>query len=124
MPMAIAPAIEYEGVEGSRRKWARVSRSVAARPLPSTGGAGRMADDEVRPGAQGGGQPLADEIMKALDDQVPPKSPSWWQYQLVVGELGADVVRQLVTEVRAVEARGGLKTLDGSRQRTTGGIFF
>jgi hypothetical protein len=83
-----------------------------------------MTDDQVRPGAQADVEALADEIMKALDDQVPPRSPSWWQYQLVAGELGADVMRQLVTEVRAVEAKGGMKTLDGSRQRSAGGIFF
>src|SRR5262249_41296337 len=64
------------------------------------------------------------EIMQALGDGASVESNAWWQYVFVVAELGDDVARQLVQEVHAVEARGGMTTRDGSRRRTPGGVFF
>lgn len=64
------------------------------------------------------------EISRALDDDVAPESMAWWQYLLVVTELGHGGARQLVREVEAVEAAGGMTTKDGSRRRTRGGVFF
>ncbi len=67
---------------------------------------------------------VVDEIVQALGDQVEPESNALWQYLFVVAELGADAARELVREVQAVEANGGMPTRDGSRRRTPGGVFF
>jgi hypothetical protein len=67
---------------------------------------------------------VVDELTRALGDEVAPGSRAWWQYVSVVSELGAEGARQLVEEVRAVEAAGGMPTKDGSRRRTPGGVFF
>lgn len=64
------------------------------------------------------------EIVQALGDDVAPESRAWWQYLLVLTELGPDRARHLVSEVSAVEAAGGMTIEDGSRRRTRGGVFF
>jgi hypothetical protein len=67
---------------------------------------------------------VVEEIVRALEDDVAPGSRAWWQYLSVVAELGHEAAGQLVQEVAAVEAAGGMTTKDGSRRRTPGGIFF
>ncbi len=42
----------------------------------------------------------------------------------VVGRLGADRARAFLTRTQEIEAAGGLLLPDGSRRRTTGGVFF
>ena len=42
----------------------------------------------------------------------------------MVTELGHDCARQLVRDVEAVEAAGGMSTKDGCRNRTPCGVFF
>ena len=76
---------------------------------------------EVRVGE---GHAVVEEIIRALGDTAAPESRAWWQYLFVVNALGDDSVRQLVREVAAVEAAGGMTTQDGSRRRTPGGVFF
>src|SRR5277367_6141078 len=66
----------------------------------------------------------AQEIILALGDDAAPESHAFWQYVFVVAELGEEGARQLVPEVHAVEAAGGMPTRDASRRRTPGGVFF
>jgi len=42
----------------------------------------------------------------------------------VVGRLGADRARAVLTRTQEIEAAGGLLLPDGSRRRTPGGVFF
>jgi len=42
----------------------------------------------------------------------------------VVGRLGIDRARAFLTRTQEIEAAGGLLLPDGSRRRTTGGVFF
>ena len=69
-------------------------------------------------------QAIVAEITRELGDDVTAQSDPWWQYVFVVTEIGDEGARQLVREVRAVEAAGGVPTQDGSRRRTAGGVFF
>ena len=70
------------------------------------------------------GSPVVEEIIQALGDDVAAESFAWWQYVFAVSGLGNDGARQLVRDVHAVEAAGGMTTQDGSRRRTPGGVFF
>jgi hypothetical protein len=69
-------------------------------------------------------QPIIEEITRALGDEVVPESDPWWQYAFVVSEVGEEGARQIVREVSALEAAGGMTTRDGSRRRSPGGVFF
>jgi hypothetical protein len=75
-------------------------------------------------GSASGSRAVVEEIIRALGDDVLPESQAWWQYALVTKELGDDIARQLVGDVHAVEAAGGMVTKDGTRRRTPGGVFF
>lgn len=44
--------------------------------------------------------------------------------QSIVEVCGAEFVQQMVQETQEVEAQGGMLLLDGTRKRTTGGVFF
>jgi len=72
----------------------------------------------------GEGRAVVQEIIQALGDEVAAESDTWWQHVFVVNELGHDCARQLVRDAHAVETAGGMTTLDGSRRRTPGGVFF
>lgn len=41
----------------------------------------------------------------------------------IVEAIGEEKSLQLLEETREIESKGGMKTLDGSRRRTPGGVF-
>lgn len=43
---------------------------------------------------------------------------------LIVRSIGMDAARKLLQVVKHIEATGGLMTVDGSRRRTIGGVYF
>lgn len=64
---------------------------------------------------------LLENMAEALGekDEVPLR-----QLEAIVLLCGASFAQAILKETEAVEAAGGLKTSDGERQRTKGGIFF
>lgn len=49
---------------------------------------------------------------------------AFWRLHLIVRVLGSARVVALLKETLKVEQQGGLMVLNGSRRRTTGGVFF
>jgi hypothetical protein len=75
-------------------------------------------------GSGGDKRASIDSITRALADEVEPGSHAYWQYHYVLTELGHEAALDLVQQVHAVEAAGGMPIQDGSRRRTPGGVFF
>ena len=46
------------------------------------------------------------------------------QIALLIEKCGLDFVKKMMAETEATEAAGGLRTQDGKRRRTKGGVFF
>ncbi|MEQ9029660.1 MAG: phosphorylated adapter RNA export RNA-binding domain-containing protein, partial [Aggregatilineales bacterium] len=64
---------------------------------------------------------LANELILTLREHLP------WAKTLIrqiIQEAGEDFARQLLEETQQIQAEGGMLTLDGTQNRTIGGIFF
>lgn len=46
------------------------------------------------------------------------------QIETLIEHMGADYVQKYVKKTEQIEAKGGMKTDDGARRRTKGGVFF
>ena len=63
---------------------------------------------------------LAKDIAAKLNEE---KSHAIRKIDLLIKLVGEDFVNSLLEETLSVEAQGGLMTVDGSRQRSSGGVF-
>ncbi len=80
---------------------------------PSTAPASTLAPEEQRA--------LTSRLAAALGETKPGPIA---QLDRVISLLGPDQAERLVAEAQALQAGPGMRTKDGSRQRTLGGIFF
>lgn len=58
------------------------------------------------------------QVADMLEEQA------FYQIHLIARIIGAQRVMILLRETLAIELAGGMKTIDGKRRRTTGGVFF
>jgi hypothetical protein len=76
---------------------------------------------EVLEGLSADDRAIADDVASALDES---DEHSCFQIAMAVREFGAAKVLELLDEVKANQAKGGMRTNDGTRMRTAGGVFF
>lgn len=70
-------------------------------------------------------EPSQAEVAAMIADQLGEQEESARQQILrIVQALGRTQSRQFLTHAFQAEEHGGMMTLDGSRRRTVGGIFF
>jgi hypothetical protein len=64
-------------------------------------------------------------FLKRLANSLKEDNPQTLRkFAQLIEDLGEEEVSALLTQALDVEAQGGIRTKDGSRQRTLGGIFF
>lgn len=63
-------------------------------------------------------------IAEQVRENAVEGSRIWWQLMLLVTYYGQELLEQLVSEAKDLESKGGMMTLNGSRRRTLGGVFF
>lgn len=72
-----------------------------------------LSAEEIQSLAQAVGEKLGEKSGKPLQ-----------QIALLIEKCGLDFVKKMMAETEATEAAGGLRTQDGKRRRTKGGVFF
>ena len=98
-----------------------------------------MSDDSIK-NADAPIEAVAPKPKKKRSKRKPVLPPDQWQLVLDIAEqlqerqreriasiiknAGLEFVQTLLQETLAIEAQGGMPTLDGSRRRTPGGVFF
>ncbi len=76
-----------------------------------------MTQPTVRVASKAEIRATANEIAQTLGES------KWWLVMRVVETLGVTAARAFCQQALEIEANGGIKTVNGKRQRTPGGVF-